>query len=93
VYPYSVKFAPNTTDVVSAFVASAKKAQVGFGFYYSVGSNAKCAACSGHVNANALPGQLNVTQEQFDGLVIQQLTELWTLFGPLAEVWVRAASP
>ena len=37
-YPYSVAFAPNTTDVVSAFVASARKRGVGYGFYYSVGS-------------------------------------------------------
>ena len=86
-YPYSVAFAPNTTDVVSAFVTSAKKAGVGFGFYYSVGSNAKCHACSGTVYSNPQPGQLNVTQDEFNNLVIQQLIELWSAFGPLAEVW------
>ena len=72
-----MKYAPNTTDVVSNFVASAKKYGVGFGFYYSVGQNAKLNACSGHVAGNPKPGQLNVTQDQFDAFVIAQLTELW----------------
>ena len=86
-YPYSVAFAPNTTDVVSSFVASAKKAGVGYGFYYSVGSNSLCNVQGGNVCGNPVAGQLNVSTQEFDNLVIQQLTELWSLFGPLAEVW------
>ena len=86
-YPYSVAFAPNTTDVVSSFVASAKAAGVGYGFYYSVGSNALCNVQGGNVCGNPVAGQLNVTKQEFDNLVIQQLTELWGAFGPLAEVW------
>ena len=76
VYPYSVAFAPNTTDVVSSFVASVKSLApgAGLGFYYSVGSNAYCS-------------WKRFPQEQYDDLVIQQLTELWSLHGPLAEVW------
>lgn len=90
-YPYSVAFAPNTTDVVSEFVASAKRAGVGYGFYYSVGSNSKCNVQGGHVCGNPVPGQLNVSTAEFDALVIAQLTELWSLFGPLAEVWFDGA--
>lgn len=86
-YSYSVAFAPNTTDVVSLFVDSARRAGVGFGFYYSVGSNAMCHACGGSVSPDPAPGQLNVTQTEFNELVIQQLMELWSAFGPLAEVW------
>lgn len=86
-YPYSVAFSPNTTDVVGSFVASAKRAGVGFGFYYSVGSNAKCNVQGGNICGNPVAGQLNVTKEEFDDLVVQQLTELWGSFGPLAEVW------
>lgn len=86
-YPYSVAFAPNKTDVVSAFVASAKKRGVGYGFYYSVGSNALCNACGGGVQPNPAKGQLSVTQEEFDALVIQQLTELWTI-GPKIKTMV-----
>jgi hypothetical protein len=92
-YPYSVAYAPNTTDVVAAFVASAQKLSVGYGFYYSVGSNAKCNVQGGNVCGNPVAGQLNVTKADFDDLVIQQLTELWSI-GPLAEVWCvcRAAA-
>ena len=74
VYPYSVRFAPNTTDIVSAFAASVRRVGLGLGFYYSVGSNAYCT-------------WKQFPREQYDALVIQQLTELWTLHGPLAEVW------
>ena len=87
-YPYSVAFAPNTTDVVSEFVASAKRAGVGYGFYYSVGSNAKLNVQGGNVCGNPAPGQLDVTKDEFNALVFAQLTELWSLFGPLAEVWM-----
>jgi len=87
-YPYSVAFAANTTDVVSSFVASALKRSVGFGFYYSVGSNAKCNVQGGNVCGNPAPGQLVLTKAEFDDLVVQQLTELWTLYGDLAEVWL-----
>lgn len=75
-YPYSIAFAPNTTDVVGAFVASAKKAGTPFGFYYSLGSNAY---------ANAV---LKLSGAEFDALVLAQLRELWTAYGPLAEVWM-----
>jgi len=86
-YPYSVAFARNTTDVVASFVASAKRIGAPFGFYYSVGSNAKTHTCSGAVGRGGLPGQLNVTQEEYNQLVIDQLTELWSSYGPLGEVW------
>lgn len=75
-YPYSVAFAPNTTDVVASFVASARKANVAFGFYYSLGSNAY---------ANAV---LKLSGAEFDALVLAQLRELWTNYGPLAEAWM-----
>ena len=57
-----------------------------------------CNACGGSVRSPPAPGTLNVTQAQFDDLVIQQLTELWSI-APLAEVWfvssavARAAGP
>ena len=87
-YPYNAAHstAPNA-DVVSAFVASAKKFGVGFGFYYSVVSNQMCNVCNGVVQPNAGPGQMKVTQQEYDSLALAQVTELWTNFGPLEEVW------
>jgi hypothetical protein len=73
-------------DVVSSFVRSAKKGGVGFGFYYSVVSNQLCNVCQGKVQPNPAKGQLAVTQEEYDALVLEQLTELWGDYGPLEEV-------
>jgi len=93
IYPYSVRFTSNTTDLVTEFVASAKRAGVGFGFYYSLGDNAFLNACSGSVHPGAGKGQMAVTQDQFNALVISQLTELWSAYGPLAEVWFDGGYP
>lgn len=85
-YEYSVSHAPHAVDVVRPFVASAQAAGVGYGFYYSTVSNQYCNVCSG-VPYPAGPGQRNVTQAEYDAIVLYHLKELWGLFGPLAEVW------
>ncbi len=38
-------------------------------------------------NRTLKPGQLNVTQETYDSVVLQQLRELWTKYGILNEIW------
>jgi len=38
-------------------------------------------------NHTLQPGQLNVTQETYDSVVLQQLRELWTNYGTLDEIW------
>ena len=35
----------------------------------------------------ALPGQQLVTQAQFEAIALAQVTELWTEFGELTEIW------
>lgn len=87
-YPYSAaKSKSPNADVVGRFVESAKKAGVGYGFYYSVVSNGLLNVCNGIVQPNPVPGQLAVTQQQYDDLVIAHLTELWGNYGPLTEIW------
>jgi hypothetical protein len=34
-----------------------------------------------------LPGQQKVTQQQFEAIALAQVTELWTRFGSLNEIW------
>jgi hypothetical protein len=34
-----------------------------------------------------LPGQINVTQEQFEDISVAAVTELWSKYGDLAEIW------
>jgi hypothetical protein len=38
------------------------------------------------------PGQLNVTQETYDSIVLQQLREIWTRYGSLDEIWFDGGS-
>ena len=87
-YPYSVKYANDTTDVVASFVQSALKAKVGYGFYYSLGSNS-------YTSFHKVP------EDEYNALVMQQLTELWGGWGaapsspppPLAEIWFDVRGP
>ena len=74
-------------DVAARVVASAKKRGIGYGFYYSVVSNAYANVNNGQVQPGAGPGQLALTQPQYEEIIIAHLTELYTSFGPLAEVW------
>lgn len=38
------------------------------------------------------PGQMNVTQETYDQIVLQQLREIWTRYGTLDEIWFDGGS-
>lgn len=91
-YHYSVGFAPspyNQIDVVDNFVQSTRKYGIGHGFYYSTVSNAYCNVQNGVVQPGPInPSyQINVTQDEYDSLVIGHLSEIWGKWGPAAEVW------
>ena len=75
----SVTQAPDQTDVVAAFVKSARAGGLGVGFYYSDATNSYCRVSGGVVRPGAVtPGrQIAVTQEQYDDIVLAHLAELW----------------
>ena len=35
-----------------------------------------------------LPGQYNVSDEEYNRIVTQHVTELWTNYGPMTEIWI-----
>jgi hypothetical protein len=39
------------------------------------------------LNTTLQPGQLNVTQDTYNSVVLQQVRELWTNYGALDEIW------
>jgi hypothetical protein len=43
-------------------------------------------------NRTLQPGQLNVTQQTYDNIVLQQLREIWTRYGSLDEIWFDGGS-
>jgi alpha-L-fucosidase len=88
-YNYTVEYSPlKGIDVLGEFVNSCEKKQIKTGFYYSVVSNSYLHVDNGFVlNTTLQPGQLNVTQATYDSVVLQQVRELWTNYGPLNEIW------
>lgn len=86
-YNYSVAYSPvKGTDVVQLFSDSAKKYGIGHGFYYSTVVNNFLNVQNSLVNSTWAPGEIRISNDTYDELVIAQLTELWTTYGTLTEV-------
>ena len=86
-YPYHVA---EDQQVARQFVAATSAAGIGYGFYYSLTNNFFLNARDHVVQpaSSLLPGQANVTQQQFEDIALAQVTELWTDFGNLTEIWL-----
>jgi alpha-L-fucosidase len=85
-HDYSVKNSPwknGKGDIVRDFIASCKKYGVKPGIYANTTQN-------GYLYADN-PGRVQpgspVTQEEYNKIVIKQLTELWSNYGELFEIW------
>ena len=86
-YNYSVAYSPvSGTDVVANFIRSCQTQGLKTGFYYSVGANSYLNVANGIVRTSQ-PDRIHITQTTYNRIVLQQLTELWTLYGPLTELW------
>jgi alpha-L-fucosidase len=91
--PYTYKVSPDM-NVFQQFVDAATARGLGTGAYYSYHSNYYENVLSGQVqNTTLLPGQVNVTQAEFEHTALQHLTQLWTDFGPLTEIWLDGGYP
>eukprot|EP00451_Oxyrrhis_marina_P003505 CAMPEP_0204274080 /NCGR_PEP_ID=MMETSP0468-20130131/24976_1 /ASSEMBLY_ACC=CAM_ASM_000383 /TAXON_ID=2969 /ORGANISM="Oxyrrhis marina" /LENGTH=458 /DNA_ID=CAMNT_0051250231 /DNA_START=32 /DNA_END=1408 /DNA_ORIENTATION=+ len=75
-------------DVLQEFSGSMEKAGIGHGFYYSLTNNFYLNV---HVHSvqpgPTLPGQVKVSQDQFEQIALAQVSELWTNYGNLTEIW------
>ena len=56
-------------------------------------NNAFLNVVGGVVQGNPGPGQANITQEQYVQILLAQLTQIWTDYGELAEVWFDGGYP
>lgn len=83
---YSVKNSPwrdGKGDIVADFVASCRKYGVKPGIYASTSANGYL-----HVdNPGLVQKGAPVSQEQYNAIVVKQLTELWSNYGDLFEIW------
>lgn len=85
-HAYSVKAAPwknGEGDIVADFIASCKKYDIKPGIYASASANGFY-----HVDnpGTVQPGS-PYSQEEYNKVVVKQLTELWTNYGDLFEIW------
>ena len=61
---------------------------IGHGFYYSLTNNFFLNVLTHQAHAGPLlPGQYNPPQTDFEHIALQQVTELWTNYGNLSEIW------
>ena len=90
-YNVGAKGAAIQHDVLQQFVDSANAAGVGYGFYYSImKSFYLCHSFSGtnSCTKKVLPGQHNFTDAEYSAIAKKQVTELWSNYGNLTEIWV-----
>ncbi len=85
-HDYSIKHSPwkdGKGDIVSDFMKSCKKYGIKPGIYASTTANGYL-----HVkNPGLVQEGAPVTQEEYNKIVTQQLTELWSNYGELFEIW------
>ena len=87
-YNYTSLHSSYPHDIARAFMDTLSAHHMGGGFYYSLTNNFYLNEYHHAVqNTSLLPGQQKVTQQQYEQIALQQLTELFTRFGPLTEFW------
>ena len=85
VHEYSVKYSPwknGKGDIVREFIGSCSKFGIKPGLYYSVADNAFF-----NINRGRVLSGNQEEQNRYNKIVIQQLTELWSNYGELFEIW------
>lgn len=85
-HDYSVKNSPwkeGKGDVVADFIASCKKFGIKPGIYASTTANGYLYVDNPGVVQLGSP----VTQQEYNKIVVTQLTELWSNYGELFEIW------
>eukprot|EP01084_Bolivina_argentea_P090819 163557_1 len=88
-YTYSVPYSSYPQDIVKDFSDTLRNHDIGVGFYYSLTNNFYLNVYNHNVQPTntLIPGQQNVTQQQFEEIAKQQLIELFTNYGNLTEFW------
>lgn len=85
-HDYSVKNSPwkeGKGDVVADFIASCKKFGIKPGIYASTTANGYLYVDNPGIVQPGSP----VTQQEYNKIVVTQLTELWSNYGELFEIW------
>ena len=86
-YRYNV---PASMPIAKMFAEATEAAGIGHGYYLSLTNNFYCNELDHVVQppSTLLPGMANVTQAEYEDMVLSLITELWTDFGNLTEIWL-----
>lgn len=85
-HEYSVKHSPwknGNGDIVKDFVASCRKYGIKPGIYASTTANGYLRVD----NPGVVQPTATITQQEYNEIVVKQLTELWSNYGKLFEIW------
>lgn len=85
-HEYSVKNCPwedGKGDIVADFIASCRKYGIKPGIYASTTANGYLYVDNPGLVQTGSP----VTQQEYNAIVVKQLTELWSNYGDLFEIW------
>lgn len=75
-------------DVLALFQKAMTEVGIKHGFYYSLKNNFYLNVQGHNVKPGpTLPGQMPVSQAEFESIALAQVTELWTNYGQLGEIW------
>ncbi len=96
-YNYSVANSPwmdGKGDIARMFVDACRKHGIRPGFYHGSVNNAFLNVRGGKVaNPTGIPGQAVLTEDEMYKVLLTNLRQLWTDYGPLAEVWFDGGVP
>ena len=94
VYNYSIENSPlKGRDLVKEFVTTMRQYDIQPGIYYSLGNNFYLNVLNRQRAGNPKPGQVQLSMSDYYEVVQQQLKELWTGYGQLAEIWFDGGAP
>ena len=85
IYSYGVASSPSKRNIAAEFASSCRKYNITPGFYMLMGSNAFLGVINNRLTNNPHV-QHKVSLDEYNAVCLKQLTELWSGFGPLAEV-------
>ncbi|HEY3562307.1 MAG TPA: alpha-L-fucosidase [Kribbella sp.] len=96
--PHTVSASPYSGDVVAELSAACQAAGLGFGVYLSPADLYQEKAPGGYYgNGSAAVssqiGEFTYVVDDYNRFYLQQLHELLTSYGPIAEVWLDGANP
>ena len=79
-------------DIARLFVDACRKHGIRPGFYHGSVNNAFLNVRSAKVGSpTGIPGQAVLTEDEYFQVLLANLRQLWTDYGPLAEVWFDGA--